>query len=138
MSFSKHKSKITNFATKIYPNTVRVNFVLNPPKHNKKIYYSNIDIDKLQISEFDESEVLFLPLSCFEIENYRKIGENEYEVTLNYLDKYYHQLKNKISELKKQEEMQDFYEKILESPFSMKVIECLEDYNSIFNNIKDF
>ena len=138
MSFSKHKSKIINFAKKIYPNTVRVNFVLNPPKHNKKIYYSNIDIDKLQISEFDESEVLFLPLSCLEIESYEKIGESEYEITLNYLDKYYDQLKNKISELKKQEQMQDFYEKILEFPFSIKVIECLEDYNTIFNNIKDY
>ena len=79
-----------------------------------------------------------MPLSCFEIESYKKIGENDYEITLNYLDKYYHQLKNKISIIKQQEEMQDFYEKILESPFSMKVIECLEDYDAIFNNIKDY
>ena len=34
--------------------------------------------------------------------------------------------------------MQDFYEKILDTPFSMKVIECLEDYHTIFNNIKDY
>ena len=138
LSFSKDKSKTLNFANKIYPNTVRVTFVLNPPQHNKDVYYSNIDIDKLKISPFDESEVLFLPLSCFEIESYTKIGEYEYKITLNYLDKYYHQLKNKISILKQQEEMQDFYEKILESPFSMKVIECLQDYNAIFNNVKDF
>ena len=138
LSFSKHKSKALKFAKKIQPNTARVLLVLNPPKHSGEIYYSNIDIEKLKVSEFDESEVLFLPLSCFEIESYKKIGENDYEITLNYLDKYYHQLKNKISIIKQQEEMQDFYEKILESPFSMKVIECLEDYDAIFNNIKDY
>ena len=66
------------------------------------VYFSNIDIDKLKVSEFDEKEVLFLPLSCFEIEDYKKIGENEYEITLNYLDKYYEQLKNKISIIKEQ------------------------------------
>jgi len=40
--------------------------------------------------------------------------------------------------MKKEDAMQEFYEKVLESPFSEKVIECLEDYQNIFNNIKDF
>ena len=138
MSFSKDRSKIYNFANNIYPNTVRVTFILNPPKYNNKIYFSNIDIDELGISKFDEKEVLFLPLSCFEIESYTKIGESEYEITLNYLDKYYDQLNKTISSMKNQESIQTFYEKVLESPFSVKVIECLEDYNNIFNNIKEF
>ena len=138
MSFSKNKSKINAFATKIYQNTVRVIFILNPPKYYKKLYFSNIDIDALNLSEFDEEEVLFLPLSCFEIESYKKTGEFEYEITLNYLDKYYDQLKKKISIIKTQDKMQKFYEKILESPFSSKVIECLKDYQTLFNNIKDF
>ena len=138
LSFSKERAKTEKFANKIYPDTVRVTFILNPPKYKNKIYFSNIDIDKLNLSLYDEKEVLFLPLSCFEIENYSKIGENEYEITLNYLDKYYEQLKNKISIIKEEKEMQDFYEKVLESSFSKKVVECLEDYQKIFNNIKDF
>ena len=138
MSFSKKKSKTEAFAKKIFPNTVRVLFKINPPKYKEKIYYSNIDIDELKISIFDESEVLFLPLSCFEIEKYKKTGEFDYEITLNYLDKYYEQLKNKISMMKEQKVLQEFYEKVLESTFSKRVIECLEDYHGIFSNIKDF
>jgi len=141
MSFSKHKSKAQNFAKTIYPNTVRVTFILNPPKHSGEIYYPNIDIDKLKISEYDESEVLFLPLSCFEIESYKKIKENDYEITLNYLDKYYLQLKNIISNMKDEKKILDFYLKILISPFSKKVCECLKDTDVIFtffNNIKEY
>ena len=138
MSFSKVKSKTEAFAKNIFPNTVRVLFKINPPKNKEKIYYSNIDIDELKISIFDESEVLFLPLSCFEIEKYKKTGEFDYEITLNYLDKYYEQLEKKISMMKEQKVMQEFYEKVLESTFSKRVIECLEDYHGIFNNIKDF
>ena len=40
--------------------------------------------------------------------------------------------------MKNEEVLQEFYEKVLESPFSERVIECLEDYHNIFNNIKDF
>jgi len=139
MSFSKHKSKTLTFAKKILDNTVRVTFILNPPKYSGKKYYSNIDIDKLELSEYDESEVLFLPLSCFEVESYKIIGKNDYEINLNYLDKYYLQLKNYISEIKNQKELQNFYKKILESPFSMEVIKCLEDKENIIkNNIEDY
>ena len=138
MSFSKSESRTSNFAKIIHPNTVRVKFILNNPKYDNKIYFSNIDIDELKLSEFDEEEVLFLPLSCFEVEGYKKLAENDYEIYLNYLDKYYDQLNNAISSMKNEEVLQEFYEKVLESPFSESVIECLEDYHNIFNNIKDF
>ena len=138
MSFSKERSVALKFAKIIYPNTVRVTFILNPPKFNNKIYFSNIDIDQLHLSVFDEKEVLFLPLSCFEVVDYKKIGDRDYEITLNYLDKYYDQLNKTIASMKKQNEVQNFYEKVLESPFSTKVIEYLEDYKNIFNNIKDY
>ena len=59
-------------------------FILNPPKYNEKIFFSNIDIDSLGISQYNEKEVLFLPLSCFEITDYKKIGNSDYEITLNY------------------------------------------------------
>ena len=87
-------------------------FILEPPKYNNKIYFSNIDIDKLDISQYNEKEVLFLPLSCFEIIDYKKIGDSDYEITLNYLDKYYEKLNKAISSMKKQDAMQEFYEKV--------------------------
>ena len=138
LSFSKEREKTLNFAKEIFPNTVRVTFILNPAKCKDNVFFSNIDIDTLKLSLFDEKEVLFLPLSCFEIEDYKKIGENEYEITLNYLDKYYDQLKKKISIIKEQKELQKFYEKVLESSFSKKLVECIEDYHNIYNNIIDF
>ena len=139
MSFSKDYSQIFKFANNIYPNKVRVIFTINPPKYKNKIYFSNIDVDSYNLSAHpEEKEVLFLPLSCFEIEDYKKTGELDYEITLNYLDKYYDQLNNNISLMKKQDVMQTFYEKVLESPFSENVVECLEDYHNIFNNTKDF
>ena len=138
MSFSKERSVTLKFAKIIYPNTVRVMFILNPSKYKDKIYFSNIDIDELNVSKYNEKEVLFLPLSCFEIVNYKQIGDNDYEITLNYLDKYYDKLNKRISSMKKQKEVQDFYEKVLESPFSEEAIECFEDYHNTFSNIKDY
>ena len=82
--------------------------------------------------------MLFLPFSFFEIEGYKKIGEFDYEITINYLDKYYDQLKKEISSMKNEEIMQSFFEKVLESPYSEKVIDCLEDYKNVLNNIKEF
>ena len=138
MSFSKDYSKTLAFANIIHPNTVRVTFILNPPKYDNKIFFSNIDIDELKLNKYDEEEVLFLPLSCFEVENYEKIGENDYKIYLNYLDKYYEQLKKEISSMKNEEIMQSFFEKVLESPYSEKVIDCFEDYKNVLNNIKEF
>ena len=86
----------------------------------------------------EEREVLFLPLSYFEIEDYKKLKENEYEITLNYLDKYYDQLNKEIASMKKEDLIQSFYEKALESPLSEKIIDCLIDYNNVFNNVKDY
>ena len=138
LSFSKSKTKLLNFANVIYENTVRVTFILNPPKYNNKIFFSNIDIDELKLSPFNEEEVLFLPLSYFEIEDYKKIDENEYEITLNYLDKYYDLLNKEIHSMKNEDLIQSFYEKVLESPLSEKIIDCLLDCQAIFNNTKDF
>ena len=98
MSFTKDISKIPD--KNIKPGKVRVKFILNPPKYKDKFFFSNIDMNKIS-SIKDEEEVLFLPYSCFEIENYKKLGESEYEIILNYLDKYYDKIKEKISSKKK-------------------------------------
>ena len=100
LSFTKDISKIPD--KNIKPGKVRVKFILNPPKYKDKIFFSNIDMNKIS-SIKDEEEVLFLPYSCFEIENYKKLGESEYEIILNYLDKYYDKIKEKISSMKEEE-----------------------------------
>lgn len=48
LSFPKDSSKIYNFIQNIYPNTVRVTFILNTPHYNNKIYFLNIDIENLE------------------------------------------------------------------------------------------
>ena len=143
MSFSKSRQRALDFLKEINESNKnqlrRVLFILNPPKEKDKIFFSNIDIDEYKISAYkEEKEVLFLPFSCFEIEGYKKIGEFDYEITLNYLDKYYDQLNTKISGMKDDDEIQSFYERVLESPFSKNVIDCLDDYKNIYDNINDF
>ena len=132
LSFTKDISKISD--KKIKPGKVKVKFILNPPKYKDKIFFSNIDMQDIT-SIKEEEEVLFLPFSCFEIESYKKMGEFEYEITLNYLDKYYDQIKEKISSMKDENEVKIFYQKTLGSPFSKEVIECLNNYDITYNNI---
>ena len=134
LSFTKDISKIPD-KEKI-PGNVRVKFILNPPKYKDKIFFSNIDMENIS-SVKEEEEVLFLPYSCFEIESYKEIGESEYEVTLNYLDKYYDQIKEKISSMKNENDIKLFYQNVLGTPFSEEVIECLKNYDNIYNNISD-
>jgi len=100
LSFTKDISKIPD--KNIKPGKVRVKFILNPPKYKDKFFFSNIYMNKIS-SIKDEEEVLFLPYSCFEIENYKNLGESEYEIILNYLDKYYDKIKEKISSMKEEE-----------------------------------
>ena len=59
LSFSKEREKTLNFANKIYPNTVRVTFILNPPKCKDNVYFSNIDIDKLKLSKLMKKKYYF-------------------------------------------------------------------------------
>ena len=139
LSFSKSRSIAENYLKKGGENKVTVLLILNPPKFKDKIYFSNIDIDQLNISAFaHEQEVLFLPYSCFEIEDFKIIGESLYEITLNYLDKYYEQLEETISSNIESEDLKLFYEKVLESPFSKKVFESFNDEQNLLDNIKDF
>ena len=65
---------------------------------------SNIDIESFN-SIKKEGEVLFLPLSCFEIINIsskKKYNSLEYfEVTLQYLENYEEDIKKQIEDIKK-------------------------------------
>ena len=54
-----------------------LNFIKNQAIIDKRISYFNTD-----------KEVLFFPFSCFEIKQMKKLNEKEYEIVLNYLDKY--------------------------------------------------
>ena len=54
---------------------------------NFRMIKSNADIKDISFFESDK-EVIFFPFSCFEIESVEKNTEEEYTITLCYLDKY--------------------------------------------------
>ena len=99
MSFSKKKDKAMEFLlTSSYNDCTTILFNIQKPK-NKKFFLPNIDISSF--SEFEsEAEILFLPLSCFEIMDISSeknfSGVKYIEVKLKYLDEYEEKIKSKI------------------------------------------
>ena len=98
MSFSKKKDKAMEFLVKsIYNDCTTILFNIQKPK-NKNFFLSNIDISSF--SKFkSEAEILFLPLSCFEIIDISSeknfLGVKYIEVKLKYLDEYEEKIKSK-------------------------------------------
>ena len=86
---------------------------------------TNIDIESFS-SFKEEKEVLFLPLSCFEIINIsskKKYNSLEYiEVKLKYLEKYEDDINKQIEDIKKDEKaINEFFEKSLNSEYGKHV-----------------
>ena len=97
--------------------SVPVLFVLKKPD-NKDFFVTNIDIENINESD-SEKNVLFLPLSCFEIKNIQK-EDNYYLIELNYLDSYENELKQKYEEFNNnssQTTVDEFFEKSLKSEY---------------------
>ena len=125
LSFSKNKNKAKEFLTRsIFKGCTTILFQIIKPK-NEKFFVSNVDISSLS-SIGEEEEVLFLPLSCFEIidisseKNYK--GVKYVEVTLKYLDDYEENIKKEIEEIKKDEKaINNFFEKSMNSKYGNDV-----------------
>ena len=68
-------------------NKIFINLILEKP-YNYRFVRNNAIINE-ELSYFDkDDEILFFPFSCFEIKNIKKINDNEYNIILNYLEKY--------------------------------------------------
>ena len=135
MSFSKKKDKAMEFLlTSSYNDCTTILFNIQKPK-NKKFFLSNIDISSF--SEFEsEAEILFLPLSCFEIMDISSeknfLGVKYIEVKLKYLDEYEEKIKSKIEEIKKDEKaINNFFENSMNSKFGKDVQKYYDKKNKV-------
>ena len=102
---------------------------------NDVFFVSNLDLEN--ISEYNDSEVLFLPFSCFEIksikdEEMKAFGEtiNYKKITLNYLSKYKASLYKYIDGIKEKGKFEKFLKEVINSAYSYEIAELL--------NFKDF
>ena len=89
---------------------VYVRFIVEGIEDNR-YYVSNIDINEMKLSKFsEEEEVLFLPLSCFEVVDIQeeKFCEKDIKIIkLRYLNKYKEEIDKNCEELSKKQNKDD-------------------------------
>ena len=110
---------------------VYVRFIVEGTE-DKDFFVSNIDINEMKLSNFSkEEEVLFLPLSCFEvinIDNENFYGHEIKVIKLNYLNKYKKIINDKFEELLKNqngEEAAKFINLVINSNYSKEICKYL-------------
>ena len=125
LSFSKEKSKAKEFLEN-KDGCTAILFTLQKPK-NQNFFVSNIDIETFSTVE-EEKEVLFLPLSCFEIteissKTYTNSVMSKYiKVRLKYLEDYENEIKEQIELIKNSEAaINEFFTNSLKSKFGEDV-----------------
>ena len=139
LSFSKREKVANNFLTNAIKKKykgVYVRIIVDEVNDdNDNSYSTNIDINKMNLSKFnDEEEVLFLPLSIFEV---IEIIEDEFcenkikIIRLKYLNEYENEINEELNSLlrgKKESEkkMDDFIKNALNSKFSKEISKCLD------------
>ena len=90
---------------------------------DENFFVANIDLENVS-SIPTEKEVLFLPLSCFEIYNIEE--KDGYSIIrLKYLTQYKLQMLKYIEELKAQNDIQYFFEKIAESKYAKDIAQII-------------
>ena len=135
LSFSKNQDEAKKFLNN-KDGCTTILFILQKPK-NVKFFVSNIDIETFSDIK-EEKEVLFLPLSCFEI---TEIGSKTYTnsfmvkyiiVKLKYLDEYDKEIKTQIENIKESEEaINDFFKNSLKSKFGEDVQKFYDKKNKL-------
>ena len=122
---------------------VYVRFVVEGiDEEGQHFFVSNIDINEMKLSNFDkEEEVLFLPLSCFEVIdiNSEIFDEKEIKVIkLRYLNKYKKELDKKCEELSKnpkEKELTEFITNVINSKYAEELCRYLDNKNKFFYKI---
>ena len=139
LSFSKNLDVAKSFISKGNDNLIPVLFEVEglneKDMENNDFFVSNLDLEN--ISEYNESEVLFLPFSCFEIKSIKDeateaFGEtiNYKKITLNYLSKYKTTLYKYIDKIKEKSKFEKFLKEVINSAYSYEIADLL--------NFKDF
>ena len=144
LSFSK-KEEIANefLQTAIFCNYtgVYVRFIVEGIE-DEDFFVSNIDINAMNLSAFaDEEEVLFLPLSCFEVVNVEDedfFGNNIKIIRLRYLNKYKDIINQNFENISKEQnsgKLEKFINDGVNSKYSKGICKYLGyDFNEHFYN----
>ena len=148
LSFSKKEYIANEFLQSAILNEyigVYVKFIIEGTGKNN-FYVSNIDINEMKLSAYsNEEEVLFLPLSCFEvinIEDQNFYGYNIKIIRLKYLHEYKKLIDNKFEEFTKnpeehKKELEEFIEKSINSKYAKELSKCLGNKLE-YNYLKEF
>ena len=101
---------------------VNVKYIIDE-NTDTNFFVPNLDIENC--SEIpQEKEVLFLPLSCFEIYDIEE--KSDYSIIrLKYLTQYKKEMIKYIERLKAQEDIQSFFERIAESKYAKDISEII-------------
>ena len=114
MYFSKMKNKNKDL--------IFVKYIIDE-NEDENFFVANIDLENVSLYP-NEKEVLFLPLSCFEI--YSIEEKDEYSIIrLKYLTQYKFQMLKYIEKLKAQNDIQYFFEKIAENKYAKDIEEII-------------
>ena len=127
-SFSKEEKKADEFLqfnmlkNKGNKDLVNVKYIIDE-NTDTNFFVPNLDIENC--SEIpQEKEVLFLPLSCFEIYDIEE--KSDYSIIrLKYLTQYKKEMIKYIERLKAQEDIQSFFERIAESKYAKDISEII-------------
>ena len=123
LSFSKDIKEAMKFL-KNSQNCSTILFIVEKPK-SEKFFITNIDIESFSAFK-KEKEVLFLPLSCFEIayiSEEKEYNKSKYiEVRLKYLEEYEKEINDKIEKIKGSDnEINKFFENSLKSKYGINI-----------------
>ena len=142
LSFSKSEEVANDFLQKAIFcefKGVKVRFIVEATQ-DKDFFVSNIDINEMKLSAFsEEEEVLFLPLSCFEvvsIETEDFFGNEIKVIRLSYLNKYKKLINNNFEEILKDQKglkLEEFINNAVNSKYSKGICKYLgHDFNENF------
>lgn len=142
LSFSKKEEVANDYLQKaIFCNFtgIYVRFVVEGIEEGD-FFVSNIDINAMNLSAFsDEEEVLFLPLSCFEVINIQDedfFGHNIKVIRLSYLNKYKKIIYENFEEIikyKNSNKLEKFIKHAVNSEYSEGICKYLgRDFNEKF------
>ena len=118
---------------------VKVRFIVEGTE-DQDFFVSNIDINEMKLSSFsEEEEVLFLPLSCFEvvsIESEDFFGNEIKVIRLRYLNKYKKIINDNFEEILKDQKglkLEEFINNAINSKYSKGICKYLgHDFNEQF------
>ena len=138
LSFTKNIDVAKTFMAKGNENLIPILFEVEKiDEKNGQIndfLVSNLDLDN--ISEFNEEEVLFLPLSCFEIVSIKDEEINIFgeiikikKIKLNYLYKYKDSINKYIDNIKDKEKIESFLKEVINSAYSNEISELINFEN---------